>query len=78
MNHDLELIRQWAQNWRMTFSPDSQKQAVELTFSRRRIVVDHPNTLFNNSPVTKVNEHKHLGIILDSNISFFPHIQLAI
>ena len=43
MNHDLELIRQWAHDWRMTFNPDPQKQAVELTFSRRKIIMDHPN-----------------------------------
>ena len=24
MNHDLELIRQWAQDWRMSFNPDPQ------------------------------------------------------
>ena len=78
MNHDLELIRQWVHDWRMTFNPDPQKQAVELTFSRRKIAVDHPIILFNNSPVTKVKEHKHLGIIFDSNLSFYPHIQLAI
>ena len=75
MNHDLELIRQWAHDWRMTFIPDPQKQAVELTFSRRKNVVHHPNIFFNNSLVMKVKEHKHLGIMLDSNFSFSPHIQ---
>ena len=34
MNHDLDLISQWAHAWRMSFNPDSQKQAVELIFSR--------------------------------------------
>ena len=42
MNHDLELIRKWAHNWRMSFNPDPQKQAVELIFSRKRIETDHP------------------------------------
>ena len=72
MNHDLELISQWAHDWRMTFNPDPQKQAVELTFSRKRIIFDHPNISFNNTPVAKVKEHKHVGIILDSNLSFPP------
>ena len=27
MNHDLELISQWAHDWRMSFNPDPQKQA---------------------------------------------------
>ena len=78
MNHDLELIKQWANDWRMSFNPDPQKQAVELTFSRKRIEIDHLVVLFNDIPVEKVNEHKHLGIILDSKLSFSSHIKSAI
>ena len=62
MNHDLDLISQWAHTWRMSFNPDPQKQAVELTFSRKKIEIDHPVILFNNIPVKKVVEHKHLGL----------------
>ena len=32
MNHDLDLISQWAHAWRMSFNTDPQKQAFELTF----------------------------------------------
>ena len=78
MNHDLDLISQWAYAWRMSFNPDPQKQAVELTFSRKKIEIDHPAILFNNIPVKKVSEHKHLGIILDSKLSFSADIKSAI
>ena len=78
MNHDLQLVSQWAHDWRMSFNPDPQKQAVELLFSRKRSETDHPVILFNNIPVNEVNEHKHLGIILDSKLSFAPHIKTAI
>ena len=78
MNHDLDLISQWAHTWRMSFNPDPQKQAVELTFSRKKIEIKHPVILFNNIPVKKVVEHKHLGIILDSKLSFSAHIKSAI
>ena len=37
MNHDLDLIGQWAHAWRMSFNLDPQKQAVELTFSKKKI-----------------------------------------
>ena len=47
--------------------PDLEKQAVELIFSRKQITADHPNIVFNNTPVKKVDEQKHLGIILSSN-----------
>ena len=78
MNDDLDLINQWAHAWRMSFNPDSQKQAVELTCSRKRTEIDHPLILFNNIPVKKVSEHKHFGLILDSRLSFSAHIKLAI
>ena len=62
----------------MSFNPDPQKQAVELIFSRKKIKADHPDISFNNAPVMKVDEQKHLGIILDSNLSFSAHIKSAI
>ena len=77
MNHDLGLIRQWAQDWRMSVNPDPQKQAVEVLFSRKRNDIDHQVILFNNIPVTKVDEHKHLGIILDKELSVSAHIKSA-
>ena len=64
--------------WRMCFNPDPQKQAIELTFSRKKTEIDHPAIFFNNIPVKKVSEHKHLGIILDSKLSFSAHIKSAI
>ena len=78
MTLDPQLVSQWAHDWRMSFNPDPQKQAVELLFSRKRSEKDHPVLLFNNIPVKKVNEHKHLGIILDSKLSFSPHIKAAV
>ena len=36
LNHDLELISKWAHDWRMSFNPDPQKQAVELLLSKKR------------------------------------------
>ena len=70
MNHDLELIKQWAHQWRMSFNPDPQKQAVEIIFSRKRNKIDHPVVLFNDTPVKKVDEHKHLGFFLIQSYPF--------
>ena len=78
MNHNWDLISQWAYTWMMSFNPDPQKQAVELKFSRKKSEIDHPVILFNNMLVKKVHEHKHLGIILDSKLSFSAHIKSAI
>ncbi len=65
VNHDLELINQWAHDWGMSFNPDPQKQAAELLFSKKRQEIDHPVILFNNIPVKKVIEHKHVEMFLD-------------
>ena len=78
MNHDLDLISQCSHAWRMSFNPDPQKQAVELTFSRKKIEIDHSVIRFNDIPVKKVDEHKHLGITLDSKLSFSAHIKSVI
>ena len=78
MNHDLDRIKQWAYDWRMSFNPDPLKQAVEIRFTRRKSDIDHPVILFNNTPVKKVDEHKHLGIILDSKLTFSAHIKAVI
>ena len=36
MNHDLELIKQWAHNWKMSFNPDPLKEAVEQIFKEKK------------------------------------------
>ena len=74
MNHKLNLINRWSRKWRMFFNPDPSKQAVEVIFSRKRISLNHPNLLFNGSPVTTVTEHKHLRIVLDAKLSFANRI----
>ena len=36
LNHDLQLISDWAYQWKMAFNPDPSKQAVELVFSQKK------------------------------------------
>ena len=78
LNHDLEHIKLWANQWRMSFSPDLSKRAVEITFSTRRDKPNHPILVSNNSQVRRIDEHKHFGLILDSKLSFSSHIHAAI
>ena len=78
MNHDPDHIALWARDWGISFNPDPQKQVVELIFSKKNSKTNHPMILFNASPVSTVDQHKHLGIILDAKLSFSAHIQAAI
>ena len=36
LNHDLDIIRQWAHQWKMEFNPDPTKQATEVLFSCKK------------------------------------------
>ena len=74
LNYDLEIISQWDHRWKMSFNPEPSKQAVEILFSQKKIKVTHPPPFFNGTRVDKVNEHKHLGLTLDSKLTFSKHI----
>ena len=78
LNQDLETIRQWARQWKMEFNPDPTKQATELLFSYKKKPPVHPPLYFNGNIVTKVDEQKHLGLILDKKLTFKSHITAKI
>ena len=58
----------------MAFNPDPNKQATEILFSCKKKEVQHPVLSFNGSPVSRVSDHKHLGLIFRPSISFISHI----
>ena len=74
LNRDLENITKWAYQWKMLFNPDISKQAVEIIFSNKREKSIHIPLTFNGIPVKLADETKHLGMILDSKLSFEKHI----
>ena len=59
----------------MSFNPDSTKQAQEVIFSRKTTKKIHPEIFFNNIPVSKAYCQKHLGLHVDSKLSFDIHIK---
>ena len=59
----------------MSFIPDPTKQAQEVIFSRKATKNIHPKIFFNNIPVSKADFQKHLGLYLDSKLSFEIHIK---
>ena len=56
LNHDLNIIRQWAYQWKMEFNPDVTKQATEIIFSCKKIKPNHPKLTFNDNRVGKVKD----------------------
>ena len=59
LHHDLDMIYQWAHQWKMEFNPDPTKQAAEVIFSCKKVSPDHPHLIFNGTAVAKVKEQKH-------------------
>ena len=74
LNHDLNLIGQRAHQWKMAFNPDPNKRAIELLFSRKINSPNHLSLYFNNQEVCRATDHKHLGLILDTKLTFTKHI----
>ena len=74
LNQDLETINNWAYQWKLAFNPDTSKQAVEVLFSQKNNQPFHPPLFFNGAEVLKVNDHKHLGLLLDSKLLFSRHV----
>ena len=58
----------------MRFNPDVNKQAQEVTSSRKIKSNIHPPLVFNNNIVSQANSQKHLGITLDFKLTFEEHL----
>ena len=75
LNSDLSKINAWANQWKMTFNPDPNKQAQEVIFSRKTKKISHPPLNFSNNSVQQVQFQKHLGVYLDGKLDFREHLQ---
>ena len=75
LNNDLKETNKWAFQWKMNFNPDPKKQAQEVIFSGKTTKIVQSKIFFNNNPVSKDNSQKHLGLHLDSKLSFDIHFK---
>ena len=70
VNRDLLKIQEWAYQWKMPFNPDRAKQAHKVIFFRKTNKIVHPPLYFNNATFKLTDTQKHLGLQLDSKLSF--------
>ena len=55
LSEDLDKIKEWAFQCKMSFNPDPSKQAQEVIFTRKVKKFVHPAIFFNNKPVQQVS-----------------------
>ncbi len=61
---------QWAQKWKVTFNATKTKS---LNISRKNNQ-SNPTTYMNGVQIEKVEKHKHLGVLLQSNAKWSEHL----
>lgn len=71
----LAIISQWALRWVVTFNPNKTKA---MLFSFRLSQTQVPQLIFDITPITFVDNHKHLVITLNNKGRWHDHIQTLI
>ena len=64
LNTDLQMIRQWATQWLVTFNPT---QSVSIIFSRKLNKPYLRAIFMNNQLINEVHIHKHVCVFLSSD-----------
>ena len=62
LNNDLRKINNRAFERKISFDPDSTKQAQEVIYSHKKAI--HPSMYFNNNPIKQVSSRKHLEMTI--------------
>ena len=71
INHDLQLLTNWAKQWLVRFNP-LKTEAVLFTLKKLDFL---PQLVFDNIPISFVDSHKHLGVTLSSNGQWHSHVE---
>ena len=75
IQNDLNTIQTWANKWQVTFNPiKSEALLVSLQPNRD----NRHDFTFQNHLINNVNEHKHLGLIWNCDISWKSHLSSVI
>ena len=67
-------IGKWTFKWKMSSNPGPSKAAQEVIYCRKLKVVPHLSITFNSNPLGLCPAQMHLGLVLDSELTFNEHI----
>ena len=73
LNQDLVKISSWADKWLVSFNP---KKTESLLLTRKINRQMHPSVSMNNQIIMDVDNHKHLGIVFQSNCLWHEHLNM--
>ena len=71
LNSDLHTLSKWAKQWHVTFNCAKTECMI---FSLKNKPPSYPPLFLNNTIIKQVNHHTHLGLILDSKLTWKDHI----
>ena len=71
INQDLDKIHTWSKKWLITFSPSKTRS---LTISNKKDRHANPQIDFANVPITEVNYHCYLGLIISFDLKWNFHL----
>ena len=71
INHDLQMMSNWAKQWLVTFYP-LKTEAVLFTLKKLDFFL---HLIFVNAVINFVDSHKHLGVTISSNGQGHTHIE---
>ena len=74
LNIDLQEINKWAKKWLVNFNPTKTESLLITTKKYSSI----PPLVFDGKIVTEVNSHKHLGIIITTDLTWTAHIDAIV
>ena len=73
LNLDLQKIHRWAAKWLVTFNPGKSES---ILLSRKHNKPFHPPVLMDQSQITEVESHKHLGVIFSNDCTWHDNLEL--
>ena len=77
LNKDLEMIHNWAFQWKLNLTQTLLNKLKKSFLVVKQKKLPYPPLVFNNTNVTQAIYQKHLGIILDSKLTFENHINMV-
>ena len=74
LNKSLIKLQNWSENWHLNFNADKTFYMMISNNRTKKDKQEKLNLLLSNSPIKKISEHKHLGVIFNEGLTWSNHI----